>query len=158
MNRAVLLMLVSALGACDRSVAPGAVASPELVLLDSVELRDPNDAPIGTPGDLLALADGRVLLADPQNFRLLEYDARGELVRSIGKKGSGPGEFQQIGPIALDGDSLLHVLEPSVLQTLEFRTGSFVQRVKIPAPFATSVGAQDGAVYFRTLDSAQRRM
>jgi len=53
------------------------------------------------------LADGRIVVADGAP-RLLEFGADGELLRSSGQRGSGPGEFQSIDWLQrLPGDSIM---------------------------------------------------
>jgi hypothetical protein len=101
------------------------------------------------------LKSGGYLLVDGQNFRLLEYDGRGALVRAIGRQGNGPGQFQDIGPIALAGDSVLYVLGTLTLHVFDFRTGTFRSKASLAAPFATSIAAAGANLYFRSLDSAQ---
>ena len=141
---------------CDRAPEPeGTDPAPVLVLVDSVPLRDPDGGALGTLGSFLPLANGGFLLADPQNSRLVEYDARGNPVRTIGHKGTGPGEFLRMGPLALDGDSVLYVLDSRLLNVLDYRTGAFREKARVPVSFAASLVARDGAVYFRTADSLQ---
>jgi hypothetical protein len=52
---------------------------PDLVPLDSVELREPASAPMGRPGALAALDDGGYLVADLLASRVVEYDATGKV-------------------------------------------------------------------------------
>lgn len=53
------------------------------------------------------LADGRIVVASSGTQRLEVFDVDGRHVRSIGRKGSGPGEFRSIFHVArLAGDSL----------------------------------------------------
>jgi hypothetical protein len=61
----------------------------------------------GTPGGpifgvrgLARLSDGRIVVAD-QAQRLLLFDAEGNYVRTIGRRGNGPGEFEGITGIQL---------------------------------------------------------
>lgn len=54
------------------------------------------------------LADGVVLVADNGNHRLAFFDAWGQLVRSEGRQGAGPGEYQDLTAMSLAWpDSLL---------------------------------------------------
>jgi hypothetical protein len=55
----------------------------------------------------LRLEDGRVVVADAGTRRLQFYDAEGRFLRSAGRQGGGPGEFQWIQKVArYRGDSL----------------------------------------------------
>jgi hypothetical protein len=61
------------------------------------------------PANLAALPDGRIAVLDRSNFRGLLYDAEGTLLRTFGRQGQGPGEFQQPMEIFLAGDGDLRV-------------------------------------------------
>lgn len=50
------------------------------------------------------LDDGRIIVGVGGEFELRLYDSNGRLVRTVGRRGSGPGEFRQIsGPWLVDG-------------------------------------------------------
>ncbi|HLA88803.1 MAG TPA: 6-bladed beta-propeller [Gemmatimonadaceae bacterium] len=71
---------------------------------------DPNDE--FNPGhpflSAVRLSDGRIVVADWA--RLMFFDSSGTLVRSVGRQGTGPGEFTQLGKICrLPGDTLLAI-------------------------------------------------
>ncbi len=44
----------------------------------------------------VVLTDGSLVIADAGNHRLLHVSAQGELVRTLGRRGGGPGEFESI--------------------------------------------------------------
>ena len=156
-DRALLTFVLAMIAvSCTSSDRPsGSDPAPVLVIADSAELKDPSSGPIGTPGDLVSLRNGGYLIVDTQNSRLLEYDARGNFARSIGHKGGGPGEFQSVGSVALDADSVLYALEPMVMNVFDFRTGAFRRKAQLPAPFGSSIAARNANIYFRTIDAAQ---
>ncbi|MGH7426774.1 MAG: 6-bladed beta-propeller [Candidatus Methylomirabilaceae bacterium] len=133
----------------------GSDSSPVLLVTDSIHIRDPSADPFGRLGDFLPLESSGYLLVDAQNTRLLEYDARGSLVRQIGRKGSGPGELQHTGPIAVDGDSVLYILDSPTLHVFDFRTGAFRRKGTLRAPFGTSIVVTGPHLYFRAFDSTQ---
>ncbi|MGD2135914.1 MAG: 6-bladed beta-propeller, partial [Gemmatimonadales bacterium] len=56
--------------------------------------------------DVLRLPDGRVVVANGGSGELRFFDADGRYLMSAGRKGSGPGEFESLGPIVLVGDSI----------------------------------------------------
>lgn len=69
---------------------------------------------IGTPEDVLALPDGRVVVADGQGgqlftFRPVPRDAGPE---RWGRKGAGPGEFQYPNWLGICGQAALEVYDP----------------------------------------------
>src|SRR5688572_10194552 len=65
--------------------------------------------PLSSIYSIRELADGRVLISDNSSEnRLLVADLRAGSVKSIGRLGSGPGEFLQAGRLAaLNGDTTL---------------------------------------------------
>jgi hypothetical protein len=54
---------------------------------------------------------GRVWVADAQQHRITVFDSQGHSVRSIGRRGSGPGEFGGIAGMAWAPDGRLWVLD-----------------------------------------------
>jgi hypothetical protein len=52
---------------------------------------------------------GRVFAADAISARVVEFDATGDFVRTIGRAGDGPGEFRNPTALALDEDGVLVV-------------------------------------------------
>lgn len=59
------------------------------------------------PLDLGVDDDGRIYVFDSGNARIQVFDASGNYLRSIGREGSGPGEFDGGGRIAVAGDTLV---------------------------------------------------
>ena len=54
------------------------------------------------------LSDGRIVVVDAEARRLLLFDDKGKLVKTLGRRGSGPGEFRYVTSVTvLPGDSLL---------------------------------------------------
>jgi hypothetical protein len=54
---------------------------------------------------------GFIYICDLQDLKIKVFDQNGNMVRTIGQKGGGPGEFQNIGEIALLPDDRLLVLD-----------------------------------------------
>jgi hypothetical protein len=57
-------------------------------------------------GDVAIGPGGEIYVAQPQEKLLRQYDARGTFLRTIGRPGRGPGEFQDLGRIGWKGDTL----------------------------------------------------
>lgn len=60
----------------------------------AVALQEPADNPIGEITDLEVLPDGRFLVLDGMSAALRLHDENGFLEQTVGRKGSGPGEFR----------------------------------------------------------------
>ncbi len=58
----------------------------------------------GTPTGITPLDDGRLLIPDTHNSRLLEYDPSGELLRMWGEYGTGEDEFIYVTDVVLDDE------------------------------------------------------
>ncbi len=96
--------------ACAPSEAP--LPSPTTaVWTDSVRLADADSFPVGRPSGLTQLPDGRFVVADFGTKQLRVFDAQGQALGAIGRRGRGPGEF--IAPSAMDvlGDDQIAVLD-----------------------------------------------
>lgn len=76
---------------------------PDLVIGGSDE--DP-DAIFGGLGPMALLPGGGVVVVDWMGPRVLEYDAQGRLVRTFGRKGQGPGEYEDASVAAVAGGHL----------------------------------------------------
>ena len=72
-----------------------------------------------------------VYICDIQDLQIKVFDLEGHLVRTIGQKGSGPGELQNIGKIALVPDGRLLVLDWEAHRISLFGTdGNFINSHK----------------------------
>jgi streptogramin lyase len=64
------------------------------------------------PNDVLVAPDGDIFVAEGHgagNDRILKFDRHGALIKEWGKKGSGPGEFDQPHALAMDSKGRLFV-------------------------------------------------
>ncbi len=94
-------------------VTSAAPRSPGLYRVDSTPALDLGGT--GDPADefsgtviALELRDGRIAVANQGTSEIRFYDAMGKPLQSVGRRGSGPGEFERITSLAAGaGDSLL---------------------------------------------------
>ncbi|MBC7894685.1 MAG: hypothetical protein H7066_04690 [Cytophagaceae bacterium] len=152
MQRIVLAACLACLGACERT---SSAARPTLVRIDTLaggvlsirshgpEWRDSTEGwtlveevryggAEGTPGELLnpqsftADAAGRLYVVDSKPSIIKVFNPNGSFQRTMGREGSGPGEFR-VGFIATRGDRIaLH--DPGEGRTSVFDTsGTFVK-------------------------------
>lgn len=80
------------------------------------------------------LSDGSVVVAERADVHLRIFDSTGRYVRTVGRKGQGPGEFSDIGIMTrLPGDSL--AVESLRYTSIIAPDGQFVRQVRY-GPFA----------------------
>lgn len=76
--------------------------------LDSVTLAESDSVFLGSPGAAFTMdRDGSAYIPDPSTNRILVFSRGGQLARTIGRTGGGPGEFQRIGPFSLVSGSTI---------------------------------------------------
>jgi hypothetical protein len=95
------------------------------------------DQELGRIAGLTRLSDGRIVVADESSLQLKFYDASGRHLKSVGGKGQGPGEFNEINAIArLPGDTI--AVEMLRVSTLIAPTGAVARTVRF-GPFPEGV-------------------
>jgi hypothetical protein len=110
----------------------------------------PADATLGEPFtsiySIRELGDGHVLISDNgTETRLVVADLRGDAVRTLGRQGSGPGEYRQAGKLfALTHDSTLFMDGDRSRRWLVLVRDSIVRTL---APDDPTVGAVPGDVF-----------
>jgi len=86
--------------------------------------------------DAVRLTDGRIVVANGGSYELRYYDPVGAHLKSVGRVGDGPGEFQGLDDlIVLPGDSLLVVDFGLSRVTLLDGTGALLATYSVPPPF-----------------------
>lgn len=99
-----------------------------------------------------------------QRYEVRLYDPRGKFVRAIGRRGSGPGEFQQVGGIGWRGDTLWATDDPAYRINLFSPRGDALQTLRIDAPLLPGASRPtrpagllaDGSVVGRPYPSQER--
>ncbi len=101
-------------------------------VIGDVDTEDENVA-FNMPSDLAVDAQGRLYVLDSANHRIQVFDREGKFVKSIGRRGQGPGEFNMPSSIALDAAGNLLVVEsgPGRLQLIA-PDGKILKTLKIP--------------------------
>lgn len=72
---------------------------------------DDENLAFDSPTDLAVDAAGNIYIADSRNQRIQMFNPEGRYLRTIGRKGQGPGEFMATRSIDFDGEGRLHVLD-----------------------------------------------
>ena len=84
-------VIVTALLGCSRDNAPLSTTPPPAVHITGAPIFEATVR--GYPSGATTLADGRVVTADSWTGRLEFFDRSGRLLKSVGRKGTGPGEY-----------------------------------------------------------------
>jgi hypothetical protein len=78
---------------------------------------------------------GRIYVLDQQDHRVHVFDASGSLVRTMGRKGSGPGEFGQPYAITVDPDGTAGVYDLQKRRLVRFSSsGAIIDERRLPGP------------------------
>lgn len=88
-----------ALAGCESSERDQAVVDTAQVIAAPSRTFAPPDGFDGVPMTSVLLADGGVIGVDSRSATLHVFDSTGALVRSIGRRGHGPGEFQEVSDV-----------------------------------------------------------
>jgi hypothetical protein len=67
---------------------------------------DGSDYPLRSVSELIPLRDGSVLVGQPAATEVPQFGPGGELMRILGQRGQGPGEFQLISNVGVIGDTI----------------------------------------------------
>lgn len=107
---------------------------PALTPLPALALHEPDSAPIGNLTFLSRAPDGEFFITDLDRGRVLRFAPDGQLVGTLGRPGTGPGEFRLPAVTGVVADSLLAVSDVSLRRLSLFRlsTGAFFRTVPLP--------------------------
>ena len=97
--------------------------------------------------------EGNFYVTDWDKRAILKYDPSGKYVRTIGRQGQGPGEFQNLSVVRFDRDGALYVTDLSSRRISFFdKDGTYLRQILIPDVFEDLyVGAKGGYVSSRTI-------
>ena len=97
-------------------------------LVDSIELEQTPQRPIVRVSGLALSRDGRLALADASESNVKLFDRAGRLLATLGRNGSGPGEFQQPRFPRFGADGRLFVGDGQLNRITEFDSGGGFRR------------------------------
>lgn len=101
-------------------------------LVDSIELEQTPELPIVRVSGLALSPDGRLALADASESNVKLFDRAGRLILTLGRNGSGPGEFQQPRFPRFGGGGRLFVGDGQLNRITEFDSGgAFRQTIEL---------------------------
>ncbi len=112
---------------------------------------------VALPTLAYAAADGDLFVSDVQQGAVWQLSREGRIVRKLGSRGSGPGEFRVPGRVAQIGDTVF-VENTTRNRILKFnaRTGHFVGEIEAPVHLEQLV-VVDGALYTASKPDAEGR-
>jgi hypothetical protein len=94
----------------------------------------------GAISSIVRLRDGRLAVADGRALEIRMYDSTGSFVRSMGRRGQGPGEFRSLSSLfLLPGDTIVvtGVYEGEAMSYFA-PTGEYVRRTTLPSFIASA--------------------
>ncbi len=101
-------------------------------VIGDVDTDDENVA-FNMPNDLDVDAQGRLYVLDAGNHRIQVFDRDGKYVKTIGRRGQGPGEFNMPSSISLDRAGNLYVVESGPGRVQVFAPdGKILKTLKMP--------------------------
>jgi len=128
---AVVLGAVVTLGVagCEGSRASTETEFALVAVLRVGQAEGPPEYALGNIWSVLPAADGGFYTCDSNDLVLRRYDAAGEFLHTIGRKGQGPGEYGHCMDAILLGDSMVVVSDPGNGRFVFFRTDGTFDRV-----------------------------
>jgi len=90
------------------------------------------DRVFGRVWDVKADGHGNIFILDAGNQRILKFDSSGRYLKTIGRQGQGPGEFQTPVNLRIDRNGLLYVLDMRKVHVFT-PEGTYVKTINIPS-------------------------
>jgi len=84
---------------------------PDLEIEHALEISESEDLLLGSITNLLVDSEGDLILVDGSQRFVYAVSSSGEFIQQIGRHGSGPGEYQFPGIVALSDDNQLHIFD-----------------------------------------------
>jgi len=93
---------------------------------------DDENLAFNSPLDMAVDNAGNIYILDSGNQRIQAFDSDGRFIRTIGRKGQGPGEFSSPNSIDIDGEGRLHILDDRQKRIQVFATdGELLKFVRV---------------------------
>jgi hypothetical protein len=108
--------------------------APHWTLREEVRIGDLDDPryTLSWTGDVVIGPGGKMYVAQPGESTIKVYDRAGRFIRSIGRKGGGPGEFNSVGTIGFIGDTLFALSVSNQLMHLFRSDGTHLRSFRFP--------------------------
>lgn len=99
-------------------------------------------------------SDGNIYILDPQNHRILKFGKDGKLIWKTGRKGQGPGEFQNPYKIRVKNKDTIAVLDEEQIHFFS-QDGKFLRTLKIGKWIGDFEFLRDGRIFLSLLPKGQ---
>jgi hypothetical protein len=148
--RVLVSVVVLGVRAADAAAQPTA---PRARLIEDLRL-DANTEDFSVVARVLVSHRGDIAVPLRQDLHIRLFDSTGKRIATVGRRGAGPGEFQNLLPAGWIGDTLW-VFDPQLRRTtFVARDGRVVRASALPTPaadLATASGAPGKFLYFTPL-------
>lgn len=84
---------------------------PQLSIEPETLITETGDLLLSSIGQVLVDSDGYIIISDAQQRFLHALDPSGQFLHTLGGRGSGPGEYEFPGPMAIDEEDRIHLLD-----------------------------------------------
>lgn len=111
---------------------------------DSIVLGESDAFLLAKPVGFTVGGAGRYFVSDAASSQVGEFAPNGDFVRSLGRRGSGPGELRTPTTLAMEGDSLVAIMDFATLRLSmwSLATGRMVRELRLPGkPWSIAVTA-----------------
>lgn len=130
---ALLLLALTASAAAAQSPVPTWTLVPELRI-------DATRANLSDVGGITAFPNGSIAVSQPDDSRILFFNAAGAQTGSVGRKGEGPGEFRSLWGMGRAG-AMLWIYDIRLARvTLVSPSGKVAETLRLPGTVTTSRG------------------
>ena len=117
------------------ALPPGYSDGGEVMLEETLVIGESTGVILGSVGGVVANGEGTIFVADPENAHIRVFSPAGDSLTTIGRKGQGPGEFQNVYELYMTEDDSLIVHDRRSRQLSVFSPEppfSFTRRFAVP--------------------------
>jgi hypothetical protein len=136
------------------------IINPEEPLYDEVELELELDLSIGgedvdekysfiRAADIEVDKEGNIFILDFRPCRIQKYDKNGNYLKTIGREGQGPGEWERALAMSLDTKGRIHVKERGEIHIFD-KNGEYIKSMKADYQISSDIMSNGGNLLFCT--------
>ncbi len=87
--------------------------------------------------------EGNIYVVDSGQYRIQKYDKNGNYLKTIGRRGQGPGEFQTPFGMSFDAEGRIYVREYEKIQILD-KNGEYIRGIKVDYRISSDIMSNEG--------------